>query len=416
MSLVHQQNIFLLHVAELIRKAAELGFLASGGELYRTAEQQAIHMKAGRSKTLNSQHLKRLAIDLNFFQPTPDGALTLTYDVEALRPLGEFWESLDPANRWGGKWSFKDTPHFERQEAAAQSAAPQAPTLAMPVALLSPSIQVASTPAATTWRGKGLLQSTIGRNAANLRDDVETVQMLLNLCLTNNRLVLDAPLKLDGAFGNNTLKALMEFQRSSLGVAEPDGFVRPDDQSVKSMCESLPASFNALLLGFIYLRAGEADIAEFAPALEAEMASRNIDSPLRRAHFLAQIGHESGELRFRTEGDSGDAYNDRADLGNDQPGDGPRFKGRGLIQLTGRANYKLFGRAIGREAEIMADPDIVGRDPNLCVRAAGWFWESRHLNSFADRNDLNEITRRVNGGFNGLEDRRRLLKRAIALL
>ena len=61
MSLVHQQNIFLLHVAELIRKAAELGFLASGGELYRTAEQQAIHMKAGRSKTLNSQHLKRLA-------------------------------------------------------------------------------------------------------------------------------------------------------------------------------------------------------------------------------------------------------------------------------------------------------------------------------------------------------------------
>jgi predicted chitinase len=416
MSLVRQQNIFLMQVAELIRKAAELGFIVSGGELYRTAEQQAIHLKAGRSKTLNSQHLKRLAIDLNFFLPAPDGALTLTYDVEALRPLGEYWESLDPANRWGGKWNFKDTPHFERQEAAADSVAAPAPLPATPIALTSPAIQTIASVAAGIWRGKGLLQSTVGRNGANLRDDVETVQKLLNLCHANNRLALAAPLKLDGAFGNNTLKAMMEFQRSSLGLTEPDGFVRPDDQGVKSMCESLPASFNASLLGFIYLRAGEADIGEFAPALEAEMASRNIDSPLRRAHFLAQIGHESGELRFRTELASGDAYNGRADLGNDQPGDGPRFKGRGLIQLTGRANYRLFGRAIGREAEIMADPDIVGRDPNLCVRAAGWFWESRHLNSFADRNDLNEITRRVNGGFNGLEDRRRLLKRAMALL
>jgi len=416
MSLVHQQNIFLLHVAELIRKAAELGFLASGGELYRTAEQQAIHMKAGRSKTLNSQHLKRLAIDLNFFLPTPDGALTLTYDVEALRPLGEFWESLDPANRWGGKWSFKDTPHFERQEAAIPSVATQAPTLAMPVALLSPSIQVASTPAATSWRGKGLFQSTIGRNGANLRDDVETIQMLLNLCRSNNRVALEAPLKVDGAFGNNTLKAMMEFQRVVFGMTEPEGFIRPDDQSAKSICESLPATFNANLLGFIYLRAGDSDIAEFAAAIEGEMAQRLIDSPLRRAHFLAQIGHESGELRFRTELASGSAYEGRVDLGNDQPGDGTRFKGRGLIQLTGKANYKMFGRSIGREAEIMADPDIMARDATLCVQAAGWFWASRHLNSLADSNDLTQITRRVNGGLNGLEDRRRLLKRATAVL
>jgi len=416
MSLVHQQNIFLLQVAELIRKAAELGFIVSGGELYRTAEQQAIHMKAGRSKTLNSQHLKRLAIDLNFFLPTPDGALTLTYDVEALRPLGEFWESLDPANRWGGKWNFKDTPHFERQEAAIQSVATQAPAPAMPVALLSPSIQVASTPAATTWRGKGLLQSTIGRNAANLRDDVETVQMLLNLCLTNNRLVLDAPLKLDGAFGNNTLKALMEFQRSNFGVTEPDGFVRPDDQCVKSMCESLPTAFNAELLRFIFLRAGAEDIAEFAEPLEREMAARLINTALRQAHFLAQIGHESGELRFSEEIADGSAYEGRTKLGNDQPGDGRRFKGRGLIQLTGRANYRSFGRAISRESEIMANPDIVARDLNLCVQAAGWFWSSRDLNRWADQNNFNEVTKGVNGGFNGLEDRRRLLKRAMAVL
>jgi hypothetical protein len=117
MSLVHEQSVFLLHVAELIRKASELGFVASGGELYRTSEQQALHVKHGRSKTMKSLHLKRLAIDLNFFQEASDGALTLTYDVEELRALGAFWESLDAANRWGGNWtSFKDAPHFERRE------------------------------------------------------------------------------------------------------------------------------------------------------------------------------------------------------------------------------------------------------------------------------------------------------------
>ena len=104
MSLLRHQSAFMLHVAELIRKATELGFHVSGGELYRTTEQQALHIKNGRSTTMNSQHLKRLAVDLNFFKETPAGELTLTYDVEDLRPLGEFWENLDSANRWGGNW------------------------------------------------------------------------------------------------------------------------------------------------------------------------------------------------------------------------------------------------------------------------------------------------------------------------
>ena len=102
MSLLREQSTFLLHVAELIQKASELGFHLSGGELYRTSEQQALHVKNGRSTTMNSQHLKRLAVDLNFFRAMPDGELKLTYDVEELRPLGQFWEGLDAANRWGG--------------------------------------------------------------------------------------------------------------------------------------------------------------------------------------------------------------------------------------------------------------------------------------------------------------------------
>jgi hypothetical protein len=110
MSLVAEQAAFLIDVAKLVNKATELGFVVTGGELYRTPEQQQIHVRAGRSKTMNSIHLKRCAIDLNFFK---DGKLT--YDVAALRPVGDYWESLNPKNQWGGNWkSFKDVPHFQR--------------------------------------------------------------------------------------------------------------------------------------------------------------------------------------------------------------------------------------------------------------------------------------------------------------
>ena len=111
MSLVAHQATFLDHVCQLVQKAKELGFVVTGGELYRTPEQQQIYVKTGRSKTMNSYHLRRLAIDLNFFK---DGKLC--YDIEALRPVGVFWESLDTKNSWGGNWnSFKDVPHFERR-------------------------------------------------------------------------------------------------------------------------------------------------------------------------------------------------------------------------------------------------------------------------------------------------------------
>jgi len=117
MSLVIQQHAFMLDVAKLVMHAESLGFVVSGGELYRTAEQQDIYVKTGRSKTMNSKHLRRLAIDLNFFVRKPDGKLELTYNIPALKPLGDFWEGLAPGvNSWGGNWkSFKDVPHFERR-------------------------------------------------------------------------------------------------------------------------------------------------------------------------------------------------------------------------------------------------------------------------------------------------------------
>jgi D-alanyl-D-alanine carboxypeptidase len=111
MSMVREQADFLLHACLLIQRATELGFVVTGGELFRTAEQQAIYVKTGRSKTMNSNHLKRCALDLNFFK---DGQLC--YDIKALSPVGDYWESLHPKNSWGGRWqSFKDVPHFERR-------------------------------------------------------------------------------------------------------------------------------------------------------------------------------------------------------------------------------------------------------------------------------------------------------------
>jgi predicted chitinase/peptidoglycan hydrolase-like protein with peptidoglycan-binding domain len=410
MSLVREQAVFLLHVSELIRKASELGFLTSGGELYRTPEQQALHVQHGRSKTMKSLHLKRLAVDLNFFREAPDGTLKLTYDRDELQVLGAFWESLDPANRWGGNWtSFKDAPHFERQDRTST------PT-SSPVPSAGVNAQRAA-PASTSRGGAGIILAAVGPQCLNQRDDVETVQRLLNLCAADGRVQIDDDaLKADGAFGQKTLKAIMAFQRGVLGEQAPNGRVDAGGPVVTSLCASLPSDLDAALLGLIYLRAADRDVADLSKGMASVMANRQIDTPLRQAHFLAQIGHESGELRFRAEIASGEAYEGRDDLGNTQPGDGRRFKGRGLIQLTGRANYREYGRAIGREAELLADPELLATDSDLCVDVAGWFWVKRNLNTLADADDLTGITKRINGGLNGLEDRRRLLKRAKALL
>ncbi len=110
MSNVSEQAAFLLDVTSLILKAKELGFVVTAGELARTADQQAIYVKTGRSQTMNSLHLQRRAIDLNFFK---DGQII--WDKGILAPLGAYWETLHPKNRWGGNFkSLVDCPHFER--------------------------------------------------------------------------------------------------------------------------------------------------------------------------------------------------------------------------------------------------------------------------------------------------------------
>lgn len=110
MSLINEQWEFLQDVCKLIGKAKELGFVVTGGELYRTPEQQQVYVKTGRSQTMNSLHLKRLAVDFNFFR---EGKLV--WDKPTLAPLGAYWESLHPLNSWGGNGKkLVDTPHFSR--------------------------------------------------------------------------------------------------------------------------------------------------------------------------------------------------------------------------------------------------------------------------------------------------------------
>lgn len=147
-------------------------------------------------------------------------------------------------------------------------------------------------------------------------------------------------------------------------------------------------------------------------------AEFEIMTPLRWAHYLAQIAHESAELRYSEEIASGKAYDTgklAIKLGNtpEADGDGQRFKGRGLIQLTGRANYEAYMKYCG--FDVVKQPELLAK-PVGAIRSSMWFWKSKGLNELADRDEFTAITKRINGGTNGIEDRRKYLARAKKVL
>jgi putative chitinase len=277
------------------------------------------------------------------------------------------------------------------------------------------------------------------------------IQRLIEIARARGALPSGPPLAADGAFGPATAAALRAAQvalipragRPAGGGADAraghsadsaaggasgaraghsadsaaDGAADPRGALIGALrAAALPQGPSMQLLALLWPSAPARRLARLGPALLAMMARRGIASDLRVAHFLAQTGHESGQLRWLEELASGAAYEGRRDLGNTRPGDGVRFKGRGLIQLTGRANYARFGAALGCTAEVLADPAIVADDPILAVETAGWFWHATGLHVHADRDDLTALTRRVNGGTNGLLERAAMLARAKALL
>ena len=138
--------------------------------------------------------------------------------------------------------------------------------------------------------------------------------------------------------------------------------------------------------------------------LNQAMAEFGIDTPRRQAAFLAQVAHESGSLKYTREIASGAAYESRRDLGNTEPGDGMRFKGRGLIQITGRHNYMICSLALYGDERLLDKPWLLESVIGAC-RSAAWYWSAFGLNAIADAGDIKRMTRRINGGLNGLTER-----------
>jgi putative chitinase len=192
------------------------------------------------------------------------------------------------------------------------------------------------------------------------------------------------------------------------------------------------------------LGVSSADADKYLPFLNMTMLKRDINTPVRQAMFLSQLAHESGNFRFVVENlnYSADAlrrvfgkyfptedlanqyarqperianrvYADRMGNGPEASGDGWKYRGRGLIQLTGKNNYASFSMQADNNA--LVDPDLVAQ-PELAVDSAGWFWTTNRLNQLADTGDVKAVRRRVNGGFNGLEDCQNKYNKLIDLL
>lgn len=298
-----------------------------------------------------------------------------------------------------------------------------------------------------------LIKASVGGpKAANHSYDVKTVQLLLNFSLpllTREVMLADlgmpggarakmgtepwhsgsvdlgiaggarmgrgqVPLSVTGRMDKDTLETILVFQQQVVKSPKPDGVVSPKGDTIKKLIESVPAKLTPEVLWLILIEASRSDIDRYYQPLSAGMTTNNINTPLRMAHFLAQVGHESGSLRYSEELATGEKYEGRVDLGNTQKGDGKLFKGRGLIQLTGRANYKAYGDARGQD--YIANPTRLATDPAIAADCAFWYWNLKDLSKYADADNANAVTVRINGKYNGLQDRLDKLARAKCLL
>jgi predicted chitinase len=216
------------------------------------------------------------------------------------------------------------------------------------------------------------------------------------------------PGKVDGLFDGRTAAAVRAFERSQ-GL-ETDGVIGANQLArMKKLSKGVTLGQLHAIMPSLPMSKARA----YLPLLNRAMAEAAINTKSRKAMFLAQLAHESGQLKYFEELASGAAYEGRLDLGNVRPGDGVRYKGRGPIQLTGRANYRAAGQALGLPLE--RHPRLAAK-PSVGFRTAAWFWKSRGLNRYADAGNFNEVTRRINGGYNGLADRLAYYRRALRVL
>lgn len=207
----------------------------------------------------------------------------------------------------------------------------------------------------------------------------------------------------DGSFGPGTEKSVKDWQAKNGLVA--DGVVGESTWE-KLFPKAAPAVDLSAPLAFINKVKGHIPDDVFSQ-LPSTCAAYNINTPLRLAHFLAQCAHESGNFKWRTELATGQAYEGRKDLGNVNPGDGVKYKGRGYIQLTGRANYANFSKFCGEDC--VANPELVAtKYPML---SAAYFFQKVKLWAICDEGSseavVTKVSKRVNGGTNGLDDRKK---------
>lgn len=148
-----------------------------------------------------------------------------------------------------------------------------------------------------------------------------------------------------------------------------------------------------------------------------EFADRfEVNTPLRQAAFFSQVIHESGSFKYTREIASGARYEGRKDLGNIYIGDGVKYKGRGYIQITGRNNYLEVSKALFGDGQILLKtPDLLA-SPKYAMQSAFWYWDTRGLNVFADKAWMQTITKRINGGLNGWDERLKNYNRICDLL
>jgi putative chitinase len=237
-----------------------------------------------------------------------------------------------------------------------------------------------------------MIHDTVGDHQENENADVRIVQLSLALAGA------EPPPVADGFWGAQSLAALR-----SAGFAS--GTVAPGDGTLDTLRARFAPGLRPEKIHGTMIAARVAKMTLFAKPIIDTCAKYGIDTPLRQAHFLAQTGHECGDLNYTAELASGQAYEWRRDLGNINAGDGPNFKGRGLIQLTGRANYAAYSRSAGVDYTQPANWGKIASDPAIAADVAGWFWQRNNLNALADADDIEAITRAINGGRNGFDDR-----------
>jgi len=255
------------------------------------------------------------------------------------------------------------------------------------------------------------IKQSVGTSGSNKKLDVKIIQAALNLS-QSSAFKLTGNLIVDGSIGKKTIAAIELFQAEVVGMEKPDGRIDPNGTSLKRLKESAQKGLSLDALIAIMGPGNTTVVSGYHSLLNNQLPLYGINTSLRTAHFLAQVGHESMSFTYTEEIASGSAYEGRKDLGNTERGDGIRFKGRGLIQLTGRKNYSDYAEYACLNLMTKGNERLVSLNPIYALDVALWFWDKRKLNTFADKDDLRAITKRVNGGYNGLTDRQEYLDRA----